>query len=72
MRADRIGGLLQLCRAARDAGRDFPDIWANIIEKHPLVVSIPRQTHEGEEPVLEIRLITGARLVFRRGSFSIE
>jgi len=56
--------LVRLCRAARDAGHDFPTIWQTVLRGHPLVSSIPVQTLEGERALLEIPLITGHRLYY--------
>ena len=68
--ADRIDDLLQTCRAALASGADFPTIWDEKLKRHPLVAGTPEQNWIGGEPVLEVRLTTGARLRFGT-SFSI-
>jgi hypothetical protein len=45
-------------------GEDFPTVWAAVLKRHPLVDGIPESKLEGTRPVLEIKLITGERLVF--------
>jgi hypothetical protein len=45
-------------------GDDFPTVWQTLLRGHPLVDGMPRQRLEGNRSLLEIRLITGERLVF--------
>jgi hypothetical protein len=45
-------------------GEDFPTVWATVLKSHALVDGIPESKLEGQRPVLEIKLITGERLVF--------
>ena len=62
--ADRNDELLQVCLAAQATGADFPTIWQEGLKRHPLVAGMPEQTRGPEGPVLEIPLVTGARLRF--------
>jgi hypothetical protein len=64
MSEERADGLARLCTDAVRKGNDFPTIWDTLLKRHPLVVGIPRQRFEGNRRFLEIRLITGERLVF--------
>ena len=61
--------LLDACNAARRQGADFPSIWWQIIEPHPMVAGLPVQQLDGDQPVLDIPLRTGQRLRFGRDSF---
>lgn len=61
--------LLDTCNRLRQQGHDFPTIWREIIEPHPLVAGIPVQAMEDAQPVLDIRLRTGETLRFRRVEF---
>lgn len=45
-------------------GEDFPTVWTTVLKNHALVNGLPESKLEGQRPVLEIRLITGERLVF--------
>ena len=56
--------LRRLCIDVVRKGEDFPTVWQTILKSHPLVAGIPEQRLEGNRSVLEIRLITGERLVF--------
>ena len=62
--AERTENLLQACLAAQAAGADFPTIWNEKLKRHPLVAGTPEQNWIAGEPVLEVQLITGARLRF--------
>ncbi len=69
-------GLYETTRK-RDAvrkGNDFPTIWNSLLKRHPLVEGIPQQRFEGNRSFLDIRLITGERLVFESEGkrFSVE
>ncbi len=55
--------LLQACVKAKRAGADFPTIWQTILRGHPLVVGPPVQRLEGQQPILEVALINGQRIV---------
>ncbi len=64
MSQERANDLARLCTDAVREGNDFPTIWNTLLKKHPLVDGIPRQRFEGNRNFLDIRLITGERLVF--------
>jgi hypothetical protein len=61
---ERADDLARLCTDAVRKGEDFPTVWQTLLRGHPLVDGIPRQRLEGTRSFLEIRLITGERLVF--------
>jgi hypothetical protein len=61
---ERAEDLARLCTEAVRRGEDFPTVWKALLQRHSLVDGIPRQRMEGKRSVLEIRLITGERLVF--------
>lgn len=63
--------LLDACNRHRREGHDFPTIWWDIIQGHPIVAGIPVQAMEGALPVLDIRLRTGETLRFRRTEFAL-
>ncbi len=69
---ESVAGLLQQCVAARVSGADFPTVWQNILRNHPLVIGPPIQRLEGQAPVLEIRLITGQRLIYDDKGFALR
>lgn len=50
----------------------FPDVWDQIIKRHSLIAGPLTQRHENGVPYLEVRLVTGARLVCREDGYSIE
>jgi hypothetical protein len=60
----RANDLARLCTDLVRKGEDFPTVWRTLLKGHPLVDGMPRQRLEGNESLLEIRLITGERLVF--------
>jgi len=64
MSQEKANDLARLCTDAVRKGNDFPTIWNTLLKKHPLVEGIPRQRLERNRSVLDIRLITGERLVF--------
>ena len=70
---ERAGDLARTCTELARKGNDFPTIWATKLKGHPLVDGIPHQRITGTRTLLDIRLITGERLVFdgdaRRFSF---
>ena len=45
-------------------GEDFPTVWLTRLKGHPLVNGFPQHRHDGTKSLLDIRLITGERLVF--------
>ena len=55
--------LVERCIAVRNAGADFPTVWDTVLRRHPLVNGIPAQTINDGRIQLEIRLITGQRLI---------
>lgn len=61
--------LRDACNQARHGGADFPTIWWQILDGHPLVFGIPIQTIDDDGPALDIRLHTGQRLRFGRENF---
>jgi len=56
--------LARNCTDLVRGGNDFPTIWNSRLRGHPLVVGIPHQRLVGANTVLEVKLITGERLVF--------
>jgi hypothetical protein len=74
MSKERAQDLAQLCTELVRNGNDFPTIWTTVLKGHALVNGIPESKLEGKRPVLEVRLITGERLVFDSESkkFSIS
>lgn len=64
MSRERSYDLAQLCTELVRKGNDFPTSWTTVLKSNPLVEGIPQSKHEGTRPVLEVRLITGERLVF--------
>jgi hypothetical protein len=56
--------LILKCTAAARDGADFPSVWDRVLKRHALVVGPPIQTYEDERPLLEVRLISGQRLVY--------
>ncbi len=64
MSRERAHDLAQLCTELVRKGNDFPNVWLTLLKRHPLVDGIPQSIMEGRRAVLEIRLITGERLLF--------
>jgi hypothetical protein len=64
MSFERSHDLAQLCTELVRNGNDFPTVWSTVLKGHVLVDGIPRQHHDGTRALLEIRLITGDRLIF--------
>ncbi|MGZ5841479.1 MAG: hypothetical protein ACXWJ8_06025 [Xanthobacteraceae bacterium] len=64
MTQERAHDLAQQCTELVRGGNDFPDIWITMLKRHPLVDGIPQSKMLGGRAVLEIRLITGERLLF--------
>ncbi len=64
MVGERAYDLAQLCTELVRKGNDFPTVWNTVLKGNALIDGIPRSTLEGAKSVLEIRLITGERLVF--------
>jgi hypothetical protein len=61
---ERANDLARLCTEMVRKGENFPTIWQVLLKGHALVAGIPQQRLEGNRALLEIRLITGERLVF--------
>jgi hypothetical protein len=61
---ERASDLARTCTELVRKGNDFPTIWATKLKGHPLVDGIPHQRVTGTRSLLDIRLITGERLVF--------
>jgi len=74
MANDRANELARVCTELMHNGMDFPTIWGTRLKGHALVDDIPHQKLDGTRSVLEIRLITGEKLVFDGDAkkFSIE
>lgn len=74
MRSERAIDLASYCTDMVRKGQDFPAIWQGRLKRHPLIDGIPRPIREGNLNLLEIRLITGERLVFDADakSFSVR
>jgi hypothetical protein len=64
MRNERAIDLASQCTHMMRRGEDFATIWEGRLKRHPLIDGIPRQIHEGNRNLLEIRLITGESLLF--------
>lgn len=64
MRGGQACDLARACTGLLRQGNDFPTIWLTKLKALPLVVGLPQLTHETKWDLIEIRLITGARLVF--------
>ena len=64
MANERARDLAALCSELVRKGEDFPTVWANVLKGHALVNGLPESKLEGRRPVLEIKLITGERLMF--------
>ena len=56
--------LAQLCTELVRNGNDFPTVWNTVLKGNSLIDGPPQSRMEGPRPVLEIRLITGERLIF--------
>ncbi len=56
--------LAQLSTELVRKGNDFPTVWGTVLKGNALVDGIPQSNLEGTRPGLEVRLITGERLVF--------
>ena len=74
MSKERSHDLALLCTELVRKGNDFPIVWSTVLKGNPLVDDIPHSTLEGKRPLLEIKLVTGERLVFDGDSkkFSVK
>ena len=59
-----IGLLLERCRAAFAAGLSFRDVWTTILRGHPAVRPGKAEVFDGSRSWIEVRLVTGAHLVY--------
>ena len=64
--------LLRRCIAAQRDGVDFPGVWHSILKGHPMVMGKPVQRLHGDFATLEIRLITGQRIVLDQQGYSLS
>jgi hypothetical protein len=64
MANERANDLARICTDLVHKGMDFPTIWGMRLKGHALVAGIPHQKLSGTRSVLEVRLITGEKLVF--------
>jgi hypothetical protein len=64
MSRERARDLALQCTELARNGNDFPNIWTALLKRHPLVEGIPQSKIIGGRAMLEIRLITGERLLF--------
>ena len=71
---ERANHLARACTELVRKGNDFPTIWETNLKRHPLVDGIPHQRVTGTRSLLDIRLLTGERLVFDADArrFSLE
>src|SRR5262249_6318403 len=55
-------------------GADFSTIWSSILENHPLVTGLSRQSIKAGRITIEVPLITGQRLVCntQSGEFALD
>ena len=68
---DSAEELTRLCNEAHAQGADFPTIWRTVLSTHPWICGLPRQVRMDGEPVLEAGLLTGQRVLFRSGGFTL-
>ena len=61
---ERACDLAAFCTELVRKGEDFLTVWTSVLNSHALVNGLPESKLEGKRPVLEIKLITGERLVF--------
>jgi CDGSH iron-sulfur domain-containing protein 3 len=61
---DTTHELLLACNEAARAGLDFPTVWNTLLAKHRSVIGPPIQSFGERGPLLEIRLISGQRIVY--------
>jgi hypothetical protein len=64
MSTERANDLARECTELVRKGSSFSDVWSTVLKGHALVNGIPRQRLERKRSLLNIRLITGERLVF--------
>jgi len=61
---EKSADLARRCTDLLRGGNDFPTIWKTCLSLHPLVVGLPHQRLADKNSVLDIKLMTGERLVF--------
>jgi hypothetical protein len=64
MSGERAHDLARWCTELVRKGNDFSTVWSTVLTRNPLVDGIPQTKLVGTRPFLEVRLITGERLVF--------
>ncbi len=64
MSRERAHELAELCNELVLNGDDFPTEWNTVLKGNPFIDGILQTKLEDTRAVLEIRLITGERLVF--------
>jgi hypothetical protein len=64
MSKERAQDLAALCTRLVRNGNDFPTVWNTLLKNHTLFAGLPQSKIDGIRTILEIRLITGERLVF--------
>jgi hypothetical protein len=64
MSRERAHDSAERCTELVRNGNDFPTVWNTVLKRNALVDGFPHSQMEGTEPVLEIRLVTGERLIF--------
>lgn len=72
--SERSVDLTRRCSDLLRGGNDFPTIWKTCLSLHPLVLGLPHQRLTDKGTVLDIKLMTGERLVFHSDArrFSLE
>ncbi len=64
MSLERSRDLAQLCTELVRNGNDFSTVWSTVLKAHALVDGIPQHRLDGTRSLLDIRLVTGERLIF--------
>ncbi len=74
MSLERSRDLAQLCTELVRNGNDFLTVWSTVLKAHTLVDDIPQHRLDGNRSLMEIRLVTGERLIFEDDTkkFSIK
>ena len=63
--------LLEVCIALSRTGADFPTVWNEVLKRHRLVIGPPQSRVRGNEPIIEITLTTGQRIICGQHGYSI-
>lgn len=71
---EKSADLARKCTDLIRGGNDFPTIWNTCLSAHPLVMGLPQQRLSGGSTLLDIKLMTGEKLVFHGDArrFAIE